>query len=291
MFDEKSSKHNPSSRSLKPNLPMNRKHILLFMLGSAILFIWSYRLDRTAPCEFCSIPPLPMNRLSFPRYPAPPSPDQWKSLTPEQRLTDVRQRLLQPLTRELNAFGTPLGSPVFIRIFKESLELELWLEKNGGWTLLRTHPIAGMSGGLGPKQREGDRQAPEGCYAVTPNALNPRSSYHLSFDIGYPNAHDQSLGRTGSLIMIHGSDVSIGCFAMTDPVIEEIYFLVEAALAKGQAHVPVHIFPFRMTSARLTQATGDPHLGFWTELKTLHDQFESLRKISPALVPRDGTAF
>ncbi len=182
-------------------------------------------------------------------------------------------------------FGEYFGCPVFIRIVKETLILELWVQHKGKWRILKTYPIAGMSGELGPKTAEGDYQAPEGFYDVVPGRMNPRSNYHLSFNIGYPNAYDRSLGRTGSYIMVHGSDVSIGCFAMTDEGIEEIYTLVNEAFRAGQKRVEVHIYPFEMTAERMAkeEKAKSPHLNFWRTLQArwqqTHDQG------SPALNP------
>lgn len=159
------------------------------------------------------------------------------------------------------------GRSVFLRIIKEDYKLELWLQKpDGGWELFRSYEIAAMSGDLGPKTQEGDEQAPEGFYRVFPHALNPRSAYHLSFNIGYPNKYDKSLGRTGSYIMVHGSDVSIGCFAMTNPVIEEIYTLVNEAFKNGCPSIPVQVYPFRMTAERMQEEKGSKHMEFWQHL-------------------------
>lgn len=158
------------------------------------------------------------------------------------------------------------GKPVFIRIIKEDAELELWLRQGEEWQVFRTYEIAAMSGELGPKQQEGDCQAPEGFYRVVRSALNPKSSYYLSFNIGYPNKYDRSLGRTGSHIMVHGSNVSIGCFAMTDPGIEQIYTLVAAALRAGQPYVPVQVYPFRMTPERMRLEQDHEFYDFWLHL-------------------------
>lgn len=186
-----------------------------------------------------------------------------------ERLEQVRARVEAPLKQELAAAELRYGSPVFVRVLKEERELELWVEAAEGkpWKLFRKWRIANFSGTLGPKVKEGDLQAPEGFYEVGIKQLNPMSRFHLSFNIGYPNAYDQHHGRTGSLIMVHGSNVSIGCFAMTDPVIEEIYLLVEAALKAGQVAVPVHVFPFRMTAERIAQAEaeGVAWRSFWRE--------------------------
>jgi murein L,D-transpeptidase YafK len=196
-----------------------------------------------------------------------------------ERIREVRARVEPSLRQDLAKGGFSLGDPAFIRIFKEERELELWLKPHGEkqYKLWKTWPIVAMSGKLGPKLQEGDQQAPEGFYAVTAKALNPQSDYHLSFNIGYPNDFDRAQARTGSFIMVHGSNVSIGCFAMTDPVIEQIYLVVEAALNHGQASVPVHTFPFRMTNERITQSEqeGDPWLAFWKNLREGHDRFEA----------------
>jgi len=171
--------------------------------------------------------------------------------------------------------GLSFGSPLYVRIFKEEAELEVWLQSGSRYELFKTYPVCARSGTLGPKEREGDAQSPEGFYSVTRPKLNPASHYHLAFDIGYPNAYDRSLGRTGSLIMVHGSCVSIGCFAMTDEGIEEIYSLADAALAKGQASFAVHVFPFRMTDEHTKKHTDSAWAPFWSELKVGYDAFEA----------------
>lgn len=161
--------------------------------------------------------------------------------------------------------GHLFGRRVAIRIIKETRILEVYVNEQKTWRLAKAYPIVAMSGELGPKTAEGDRQAPEGFYATTLPLLNPRSKFHLSFNVGYPNAYDKSLGRTGSFIMVHGGDRSIGCFAMGDPAIEEIYTLVHQALRAGQTSVPIHIFPFEMTKERLLQEQDSPHYDFWRQ--------------------------
>ncbi|MBR5889341.1 MAG: L,D-transpeptidase family protein, partial [Akkermansia sp.] len=155
----------------------------------------------------------------------------------------------------------------FIRIIKEDWELELWIrEADNSWRIIKTYEIEAMSGKLGPKTAEGDKQTPEGFYRVYKSSLNPRSAYHLSFNIGYPNSYDRQLGRTGSFIMIHGGDDSIGCFAMTDPVIEEIYTMVNEAFNAGTKCIPVQVYPFRMTSERMQAEQESEHIDFWNHL-------------------------
>lgn len=223
-------------------------------------------------------PPLMRNSASVPPvlpYPPPPSREQWKSMPAPGRLADVDRRVKPLLHENLARSGLRLGAPVFIRLFKETAELELWLQDAADtWKHFRTHRIACFSGALGPKQREGDMQAPEGFYTVTEKRLNPASRYHLSFDIGYPNAFDLHHQRTGSLIMVHGDEVSVGCYAMTDPVIEEIYLLVASALENGHPGVPVHCFPFRFSDERMEQARGGPWFAFWENLREGFESFE-----------------
>jgi len=211
-------------------------------------------------------------------YAAPPEPEKWRSMGAGERLSNVRARLQPKLSEELAVKKCKLGQPTYIRIFKESRELELWLQGEAGeWRLFRTYPIACFSGTLGPKTREGDMQAPEGFYSVTAKQLNPASNYHLAFNIGYPNAYDLAHQRTGSLIMVHGDLCSIGCFAMTDAVIEEIYLVVEAAL-KSSGSMPVHVFPFRMTAERMGSADA-VNREFWEGLQGGYDVFEKEKRV------------
>ena len=153
--------------------------------------------------------------------------------------------------------------------------------------LFRTYKIAGMSGNPGPKLAEGDGQVPEGFYFVPPAAMNPNSQYHLSFNIGYPNDFDRAHQRTGSAIMIHGNRVSIGCLAMTDEKIEEIYTLCAAAHDGGQPYFRVHIFPARMTGGWMEKVAGDANEDFWRNLKEGYDLFEQNR-VPPEILVVDG---
>jgi murein L,D-transpeptidase YafK len=139
--------------------------------------------------------------------------------------------------------------------------------------LLQVWPICTWSGELGPKLRQGDGQAPEGFYAVGPNQLNPVSRFHLAFNLGYPNAFDRAHGRTGDYLMVHGNCVSIGCYAMGDAAIEQIYTLVASALAHGQPQVPVHVFPFRMDEGWQNQHRDSEWLPFWEELAPAYQAF------------------
>jgi murein L,D-transpeptidase YafK len=186
----------------------------------------------------------------------------------------ARGRVEPALRRDLQALGADWGAPVHLRIYKQEAELDLHVEVDGRYRLFRRYPICTYSGRLGPKLAEGDRQAPEGFYEVRPRQLNPASQYHLSFDLGYPNAYDRALGRTGSYLMVHGRCVSIGCFAMGDPAIEEIWHLVAAALAHEQAAVPVQASPFRFTAGWEARHADSPWLDFWRQLAAGEAAFE-----------------
>lgn len=173
--------------------------------------------------------------------------------------------------------GVSLGAPVHIRIYKLESEIEIWTEKNGRFERFATYPICMWSGRLGPKLKEGDRQAPEGFYTVDKDALNPNSIEHLSFNLGFPNVYDRGKGRTGSFLMVHGGCASIGCYAVTHRVVDEIWAFVTSALKDGQARISVHAFPFRMTDRNFRLRQGDKWSGFWRDLKKGHDLFEESR--------------
>jgi len=180
------------------------------------------------------------------------------------------------------------GKAVFIRIFKKENLLELWtkIDKSEKYQLYKTYEVCTWSGGLGPKLKEGDGQSPEGFYTVGKSQLKPDSSYHRAFNIGFPNKFDRVNGRTGSFIMVHGDCVSIGCYAMTDKFIEEIYYLVESALNKGQANFAVHIFPFRMTQENMQKYQSHKWHSFWQNLKEGYDLFEKSH-IPPKVLVKD----
>ncbi|HWB05389.1 MAG TPA: murein L,D-transpeptidase family protein [Verrucomicrobiales bacterium] len=210
--------------------------------------------------------------------------------TPQtDRVSQVKERLWSTLVYDLKKHNFKPGAPVFIRIFKESSELELWLRDHigGRYRLYSTYRIANWGGQrLGPKLKKGDCVAPEGFYHVGARQLKPDSQFHLAFNVGYPNAYDKSWGRTGDYIMVHGNEVSIGCFAMTDPQIELIYLIVEAALRGKQDEFQVHIFPFRMTAERLAKEKSSEWYSFWTNLKEGYDHFERDR-VPPLVGTRD----
>ena len=176
----------------------------------------------------------------------------------------------------MSARNTGAAAPILMRAFKKEAELEVWkLARGGRYVLLKTFPICRWSGQLGPKLRTGDRQTPEGFYAVAARQMNPNSAYHLSFDLGFPNAFDRAQGASGSYLMVHGNCSSMGCYAMTDQAVGEIYAIAREALAGGQRAFQVQAYPFRMTPQNLARHRSDRHAGFWRQLKEGSDRFEA----------------
>jgi len=170
-------------------------------------------------------------------------------------------------------------SPILARIFKEEAEMEVWKKtRDGEYALLKTYPICRWSGDLGPKKKEGDRQAPEGFYTITPGQMNPASNYYLAFNTGFPNAYDRSHGYTGSELMVHGDCSSRGCYAMTDEQIQEIYALARESFHGGQKAFQLQAFPFRMTALNMAKHRNSPHFAFWKMLKEGYDNFEAVKQ-------------
>ena len=182
---------------------------------------------------------------------------------------------LGKLDERLSAKGLGKGRAIYIRIFKAESELELWMQNgSGSFTRFATYPICHWTGSIGPKLKEGDKQSPEGFYSIGARQTRLVGRWRRAFNLGFPNRHDQLLNRTGSYILIHGGCSSTGCFAMTDPVQDEIYGLARAALAGGQQRFQVHIFPFRMTAANLARHTAHEWAHTWADLKPAYDSFE-----------------
>lgn len=203
---------------------------------------------------------------------------------------DTRPNLELALQKQ----GLEYGNPIFMRIVKSRTPaegrlsggvLELYVQKytegeNGEYVLFKTYDICAASGVQGPKMKQGDGQSPEGFYYINAGRFNPWSSYHLSLNLGYPNTYDRAHKRTGNFLMVHGKCVSIGCYAMTDAGINEIYTLAQAAVKNGQKIVRVHSFPFPMSTENMDAVKGNSHANFWTNLKQGWDWFE-MHKIPP----------
>jgi murein L,D-transpeptidase YafK len=207
---------------------------------------------------------------------------------------DIGTKAVQPipakLIGEMSARSMRPRDPILIRIFKQESELEIWKrDRSGRYALLKAYPMCRWSGKLGPKRRNGDRQAPEGIYHVSANMLNPTSQYHLSFNLGYPNRLEAALGYTGEALMVHGACSSSGCFAMTDEGVAEIYAVAREALRGGQTSFQVHAFPFRMTPENMAKNRNDPNYAFWQNLKRGYDAFEVTKR--PPSVSYCGKAY
>lgn len=188
----------------------------------------------------------------------------------------------QPLPKEtidlIGKKGMQPGTPIYVRVFKEESELEVWkAREDGRFYHFKTYPICNWSGEIGPKIKKGDKQAPEGFYAVGPKQMKPDSSFHVAFNLGFPNAYDRAHDRTGEFLMIHGKCKSAGCYAMTDALAEEIYALAREAFRNGQTAFAVHAFPFRMTDDKLARFKGHKHVAFWKMIKPAYDFFETYR--------------
>ena len=196
---------------------------------------------------------------------------------------------LRPLPKEtmmlLGKKGMDPQAPMFVRIFKEESELEVWKQRDDGrFYHFKTYPICNWSGELGPKVRQGDKQAPEGFYHVTREQMNPDSKFHLAMNLGYPNAYDKSHRRTGEFLMIHGKCKSAGCYAMTDALIEEIYAIARESFLGGHDGFQVHAFPFRMTPENLARHASHEAYPFWQTLKEGYDFFEYARQVPTVAV-------
>jgi murein L,D-transpeptidase YafK len=196
--------------------------------------------------------------------------------------TAVNGRHMQPLSdkmlTEIETKNMAKESPILVRIFKEESELEVWKEdRNGQFALLKTYPICRWSGELGPKIKQGDRQAPEGYYTITPGLMNPNSNYYLAINTGFPNAYDRANGRTGAFLMIHGDCSSAGCYAMTDEQIGEIYALARESFFGGQKSFQIQAYPFKMTALNMAKHRNSPNMAFWKMIKEGYDSFEVTR--------------
>jgi|GEM_PF-157851 len=177
----------------------------------------------------------------------------------------------QPVSKELKQ--QLLGTPVFIQIFKQERTLDLYGKIGNEYRLLNSFRICDFSGGLGPKRVEGDFKSPEGFYSVRLNQLKPDSHFYRAINIGFPNQYDRENGYSGNYLMIHGNCVSIGCYAMTNAYMDQIYTYVNAALRNGQSQVEVNIFPFRMTDSNMLRHRDSAYIGFWKQLKPGYDYF------------------
>ncbi|MDP3156255.1 MAG: L,D-transpeptidase family protein [Archangium sp.] len=179
---------------------------------------------------------------------------------------------------------------VYLRAFKKERQLELWAGKKGQpMALVKTYPFCAASGELGPKRKEGDSQVPEGLYEVP--SFNPYSSYHLSMEVSYPNASDRlrsDARRPGGNIYLHGSCASIGCIAIEDEPIEEVYLITVDAKRRP---IRVDIFPARLDPAGLKSLDDPAQADFWNELAPAYAAFEQNHRPAAFTVSKKTGAY
>jgi murein L,D-transpeptidase YafK len=186
---------------------------------------------------------------------------------------------------------------MYLRAFKHEREVEVWAgPKAGPLVKVKTYPICYASGELGPKRQRGDQQVPEGFYSI--DLFNPTSNFHLSMRVSYPNAADQfhkTARDPGGAIMVHGNCVSIGCIAIEDEPIKELYIMALDTRAKTKRNVPIHIFPRRldaegMKALEADRPATDPLLAFWRSLQPAYTLFEEARHVPvTSIEPKTGT--
>jgi len=186
---------------------------------------------------------------------------------------------------------------LYIRSFKYDSQLEVWVRNNSKepFKLFKTYNVCALSGALGPKRIEGDYQVPEGFYCI--NQFNPRSTYHLSLGLNYPNASDQLLSdslKPGNDIYIHGGCVTVGCIPIQDEQIEELYVMASYAADNGEDFIPVHIFPIRFNRpksveylAKITREDTD-YLHFVNNIKEVYDYFEQHKRLPFISINKKG---
>ncbi len=186
---------------------------------------------------------------------------------------------------------------IYLRAFKAQNELELWGRNNESseYKLIKLYHICALSGVLGPKRAEGDRQVPEGYYFI--DDFNPKSDYYLSMLLNYPNYADQMQStklKKGGDIYIHGGCVTVGCMPMTDEGIQELYTLCFNAKVNGQVNIPVHIYPTRMNKKGMDYLKREyvnypESIKFWETLKNSYEYFEKYHKLLPVMYAPDGS--
>ncbi|EKN4183254.1 transpeptidase [Yersinia ruckeri] len=187
----------------------------------------------------------------------------------------------EPVTMAKELKQQLLGSSVYIQIFKEERTLELYARLQGEYRLIQSYRICNFSGGLGPKRREGDFKSPEGFYSIDMQHLKPDSKFYRAINIGFPNDFDKSQGYSGKYLMIHGDCQSIGCYAMTDAYMDEIFNYVKMAFINGQSKVDISIYPFRMTEQNMQRHRNSTYINFWRQLQPGYTYFAKNRMPPP----------
>lgn len=175
----------------------------------------------------------------------------------EQAVDNAIKRYGLPTEPQLKRWFTNAGVSypprnIALLAFKQERKIELWAkDENTSWRYIHTYTMTAFSGRLGPKLKENDLQIPEGVYRLT--TLNPFSSMHLSMMINYPNGFDrvQAIkdGRKnlGGSIFLHGKSLSVGCVAVGDKTIDQLFLLVRRV---GLSHTQMIIAPNDLRHAK-----------------------------------------
>lgn len=204
------------------------------------------------------------------------------------RVEGIRTQRLGDVKALVEAAGlTYPVNRVYLRAFKEEKVLELWAAKKGGsFVLVKSYPVCAASGELGPKRREGDLQVPEGLYEVP--EFNPGSNFHLSMKVSYPNASDRvrsDAKKPGGLIYLHGNCASIGCIAIEDAPIEEVYLTAFDAKSRP---IRIDIFPAKLTAEWLAAHESNENAALWKELAPAYSAFEASKEPARFSVEPNG---
>ena len=205
--------------------------------------------------------------------------DSLESIDLSKVSNKLEYQLSGKIVEEMRKKGMAKTSPIMVRILKEEGMLEIWKARSDQrFEKLVDYKICAWSGRLGPKVKEGDRQAPEGFYQLSQANLNPNSKYYLAINTGFPNAFDRANGRFGTNLMIHGACSSSGCYSMTDEQVLEIYALARDAFRGGQKTIQLQALPFRMTAENMARHRLSPNYDFWKMLKVGYDNFEVTKR-------------
>ncbi len=214
------------------------------------------------------------------------------------RINDAMKRKIDTLYRQFRQKNLRWPAEnIYLRSFKFDSRLEVWVKQPGKdqYTLFKSYKVCALAGTLGPKRMQGDYQVPEGFYHI--NEFNPRSNFHLSLGLNYPNASDRILADSllpGGDIYIHGRCVTSGCIPINDSQIEELYLLAAYAHSHGQDFIPVHIFPVDFdndkSSAYLSRYIRQfpEYMNLCRELKKAYSYFQKTKKLPVVMTSSKG---
>jgi murein L,D-transpeptidase YafK len=215
-----------------------------------------------------------------------------------ERPADAMKRKEDTIRKQFTSKGLAWPARyVYIRSFKYDSQLEVWVknDRKENYKLFKSYKVCALAGTMGPKRVEGDYQVPEGFYYI--NEFNPRSTYHLSLGLNYPNLSDRILSDSlspGGEIYIHGSCVTVGCIPLTNPLIEELYIITAHARGQGQDFIPVHIFPIKFNVKKSveylakTQKDDTTLIKFSSHLEDAFNYFEKNKQVPVVMVTEKG---